>query len=241
MALVTCGDMITTALRTAGITGTGQTPIAEDFTAGLDLLSTMVAGWQRRRWLVADLVDLAITATGAASYTIGPTRPDRIESAYARLLNSAAPNRVDVALNIIPARENYNEIALKSLSTIPTAVFYDTAWPVGLLYFWPIPPAGQYELHVTFKAPLPTYAALTDLLAVPPEYLQAMLYGLAVQLAMNYGLEPKASHVAAYRVALATVRMANVQIPTLNLPSFGGHGSGGVSAGSSPAFQSGMW
>ncbi len=170
-------------------------------------------------------------------------RPDRIESAFARLLPSGGGLAVDFPLGIIESREDYNEIGLKGLSTFPSAVFYDSAFPVGLLYFWPIPAAGQFELHIATKASLPVYTYLTDLLNVPPEYIEAMLYSLAVRISMNYGQQPNPGHVAALRASLNTLRQANTQIATLDMPAgvTGRRGGSGVAASASPAFQSGGW
>ena len=44
-------------------------------------------------------------------------RPDRLESAYVRLANGG--QQVDYMLDIVQAREDYNEIALKQLQTFP--------------------------------------------------------------------------------------------------------------------------
>ncbi len=242
----TAGDLIAFALRAAGVNGVGQTPSAEDSNDGLILLRSMVAQWQRKRWLNWSLGDASIVSTGAATYTIGGVgkdftiaRPDRISSAFARFTSIPGPNFVDYQLGIIASREEYNAITLKSLSTIPLALFYESAWPDALLHFWPIPPAGQYELHISAKAAMPTFAALTDTIDMPPEYLDALIYSLAVRLAMNYGQTPAPANVMAMRAALNTIRMANAQIPMQQMPALGSHRGSGIAAGSSPSFQSG--
>ena len=248
MALTTAGDLITLALRNAGVNGVGQSPSAEDANDALVILSAMVAGWQRKRWLVWSLADTALVSTGAASYTVGPAgafvmaRPDKLEAAYARLLNSG-PTFLDAGLSIIEAREDWSRISLKSLTTFPSAVFYDSAWPTGVLHVWPIPAAGIYEIHIVTKATLPGFAALTDPLNLPPEYIEALLYSLAVRLAMNYGLQPQPAHIQAMRAALNTVRMANTEVALLGMPAgvSGGRGGSGRAASADPAFQSGGW
>lgn len=223
MAVTTCGDLITLALRTAGVNGVGQTPIAEDFQDCMFLLSSMVAGWQRKRWLVPSLTDYALTSTGAIAYTVGPAgdfpipRPDRIESAFIRLIGS--PTSIDFPIGIIEAHEDYNLIPAKTIQGIPSGVFYDSAFPVGSVYFWPVPPSGLYQLHLTVKAALPTYATVTDPLNLPPEYREALLYGLVLRIAMNYGQDPRPAHAAAYRQATNVIRMANVQVAVLGMPS----------------------
>ena len=247
-ALATAGDLITLALRTCGVNGVGQSPLAEDANDSLIYLSSMVAQWQRKRWLVFDDVDVSLVSTGAASYSIGPTgmfavaRPDRLQSAFARILPGSGGAALDLPLALIQSREDYNEIALKSLSTIPIAVFYDSAWPTGTLYFWPIPPASAYELHVTVPGGLPVYVNLTDALNLPPEYIDALIWGLAARLAIAYGMPANPAHVGAYRAALNTIRQANAQISTLDMPAGLGDGRrGSAAASASPAFQSGWW
>ena len=86
-------------------------------------MNMMLAQWQRKRWMVYSLDDVAFTPTGAASYTVGLggtvniPRPDRIEAAFVRLTNGAMP--VDYPLALLEAREDYNKIALKNLQTFP--------------------------------------------------------------------------------------------------------------------------
>lgn len=224
MALTTAGDLIAFALRAAGVNGVGQTPTAEDMNDGLVILSSLVAQWQQERWIVPDLVDTAFVSTGAQSYTVGPAgnfaiaRPARIDSAFARLLATSGGATFDYPIGQIETREEYNQIGLKSLSSVPYAVFYDSALLIGNAYFWPIPPAGQYELHIATKAALPVYTALTTPLGFAPVYQQALIWGLAIQLAMLYGQAPNPAVVGAYRVAMATIRDANTQMPALRMP-----------------------
>lgn len=245
----TTGDLITFCLRASGINGVGQTPMAEDANTALEMLRMMVAQWQRKRWLVWDEHEMVLRATGQEHYTIGAggdfntPRPDRIENAYARLLSGTSTSMlVDFPLGIIEAKENYAQIQLKSLPWFPVALWYDSGWPLGSIYFWPIPQAGLFDLHVNVKAPLPVFSTLTDDLNMPPEYLEALMWSLCVRLQMAYGLPARQDHVAAMRMALNTIRMANVQMTTLSMPAaVSGPQRSGVAASADPAFMSGMW
>jgi hypothetical protein len=235
----TTGDLIAFCLRASGINGVGQTPSAEDSNTALDLLRMLLAQWQRRRWLVPSLTDMSIVSTGAASYSIGPARPALIHAAYARILPSG-DNPIDLPLGILQSREDYSQIGLKSLSTFPAYAFLDTAWPTGLIYVWPIPPAGQFELHFVFPAPLPSYSALTDPLDLPPEYIEALVWSLCVRLQMSYGLPSRPDHVFAMHQAVNAISVANTQVPTMGMPAgLGGRGVGSLAAGSDPGFMSG--
>lgn len=97
----TVSDLVNMALRQIGIGAMGTTASAPDIADGVMHLNMMLAQWQRKRWLVPNLVDEAFLSTGASVYYIGPggavdtpVRPAQILSAYARLLNGA-PQQTD--------------------------------------------------------------------------------------------------------------------------------------------------
>jgi hypothetical protein len=117
-------------------------------------------------------------------------------------------------------------------------VFYDSAFPNGVLYFWPVPPAGQFELHISTKAALPSVTALSSDLLLPAEYAEALTYSLAVRIAMQNGISPPPGIVATMQQALSVIRMANVQIPEARVPTFSRFG-GGIAASSDPGFMGG--
>jgi hypothetical protein len=237
--IVTTGDLITFTLRASGINGVGQTPIAEDSNTGLDMLRMVIAQWQQQRWLVWSETTISLLATGADFYTIGPgadfdvpSRPTKLHAAWCRMLPGAvgAPNPVDIPLAIIEAKENWSTIGIKDLKSLPSSVFLDTSWPIGRVYFWPVPPvANHYEMFLVLSAALPTYTTLVDPLNLPPEYLEAVMWSLCVRLQMAYGLPARQDHSAAMRQAMNVVMLANTQMATLALPSFGRY-SGDVSS-----------
>ncbi len=217
-------DLITTALRDSGVIGVGQTASAEDNNDAFNKMNRMLAIWNRRRWLVFHLLDIAFTSTGANSYTIGAganyntPRVDRIESAFIRQpITGGLP--VDYPLTIIDAREDYNRIALKTLSSLPESVFLDSGYPTGTVYFYPVPPASIYEMHLTVKAQLTAFATLTQDINLPPEYEEALIYNLAVRLRPAYQMPPDPSVSALAAAALSTIKTANSQVANLQMPS----------------------
>ena len=229
---VTAQSLITQALKANGIGALGQSPNSADLADGLTWANMLLAQWQRRRWLVWHLIDVATVANGSQFYQIGPSqsfncaRPDKIEYAYARLMTGALP--VDYPLYIIDSREEYAEIGLKNLQTFPGAVFYDAAYPLGSLYFWPIPNA-QFELHVLVKEQLQSFAGLGDTFLMPPEYQEALVWSLAARLRPSYGLPPDQTITSAMQASLNVLRMANLQVPTLDMPDgLPGVGRGGA-------------
>lgn len=224
MTVETPNDLIALAFKDAGVYGVGQTPSSEDANDALDRLNGMLAQWRRRRWLVYRLLTTSKVSTGAQSYTVGTggdfniTRPDKIESAFVRLVNQAAPNQTDYPLRIIEAREDYNRIVLKQLTAFPYYLFYDSAYPLGSVFPWPVPSATIYSLHITTKDVLPQFASLAEDISLPLEYLDALRYNLAVRLRMGYGMDEKPGLAGLAKDALNVIRMANTQIPQLHMP-----------------------
>jgi hypothetical protein len=140
---------------------------------------------------------------------------------------SSAVNPIDIPLQIIEAHEDWAQITIKDLKSIPGAVFYDSAWPVGRVYFWPVPSAGQYEMHLVVKAQLPIYSSVNDALNLPPEYLDAIVNNLACRIIVASGGQISPFLLGQAKASLETIRMANSQIPLLSMPpALSGHRGG---------------
>ena len=246
----TAGDICKTALRECGAFGVGQTPQAEDISDAQARLQWMLQEWERSRWLVYHLVDLSIVSTGALSYSIGPggdidteipsgpfnnqfnsqfgngqgtsVRPARIESAFFRQLTETYPNQIDYSLTVLQSREDYNNIALKSLQTFPQYIWYNSAWPLGQIYPWPVLQPFIYELHVSIMAQLPpSFLTLSAKLSIPFEYFNAMVTNLALRLRPKYTIPtyPGDPLPGIARGALAGIRSNNAQIAKLAMPA----------------------
>lgn len=222
----TAGDILTLALFDAGIVATGQVPNAQDSNNALTRLNYMLAEWEHQRWLVWHLLDLSIVSTGAQSYSVGPggdidivRAPDRLEAAFFRQLVQSQPNQIDYPLDILQSREDYNLIALKNLRSFPMTVFYDSSFPLGRVYPWPIMQPNIYELHLSVKEVLSQIPLLNTVLTFPAEYYNAILYNMAVRLRQAYDLPEQPSAIALAKKSLNVIRGANTQIARLQMPT----------------------
>lgn len=218
-------DVINMALRVSGVLGTGQTAPAEMTNQALTSLNILLDSWAAQRWLVFRTVNLTLPATGAASYSVGPSgdfaiaqRPQALEAAFISQ-NVGTPQQIDTPIDVIAAREDYNQIALKSVVSMPWAVFYDNAMPLGQAYFWPIPTAGRYSMTLTVKAPLAEVTGLLADMGLPPEFNEALVYNLACRIRTLYQLNPDPAVVGLAKAAMNTVRRANAQIARLKMPA----------------------
>lgn len=222
--MTTVSDIITQSLKKAGVLGVGQTASAQDMNDAFQDLLDLLATWQRQRWLIWHLATYSVTSTGATSYTVttggnfNVVRPDRIESAFLRQLITTTPNYVDYPLEILESREDYNRIALKGLATFPRWIFYDAAYPTGLVYPWPIPQASTYQIFISLKQQLTQYTSFSDDLGLPPEYVAAIKWNLAVRLKESYQLPQSDALIELAILSLNVIRGANAQVARLAMP-----------------------
>lgn len=221
----TVQDLVLNALRDGGIVGEDESPEPATLNRAFKHTNWLLAQWQRKRYLVYRLVDYSFISTGAQNYKVGKgltvdlnPRPDRIESAFLRLLNTSGNLQPDLPLDVIQSREDYNRIVLKTMGTLPWRIFYDPVWPVGVLYPWPVPQATIYEVHVTFKETLARFAALADKINLPPEYEIALNWNLAKRFRAVWQLPGDSDLNGLARDGLNVIRLANVAVPTLTMP-----------------------
>lgn len=221
--MTTAVDLITLALKDIGALGIGQSISADDTADALATLNMMLGQWASERLSVYHLVDTAHQANGSVSYTIGlggdfnVARPIKINAAYARLQSSGAGSAVDYRISMIDAREDYARISLKTLNSFPEYAFYDSAFPLGNLFLYPVP-NSSYELHIVTMDTLPQFAAPAAVVNLPAPYMAAIRYNLACYLAPSYQLDPTRALVQLAMNAKRVVKRMNVQIPQLTMP-----------------------
>lgn len=221
--MTTGTDLFMMALKDIGAVGIGQAISAEDTADALATLNMMLGQWDAERLSVYHLVDTAHQANGSVSYTVGlggdfnVTRPVKINAVYARLQSSGAGSAVDYRITMIDAREDYSRISLKTLSSFPEYAFYDSAFPLGNLFLYPVP-NSSYELHIVTMETLPQLATAATVVNLPPPYMAALRYNLGIYLCPSYQLEPPPSLVRLAMNAKRVIKRMNTQIPSLTMP-----------------------
>jgi len=218
----TPSDIINLALKTANVIGVGQTPLAQDTNDAFNQLNMMMAQWQRRRYMVYELVTISLQATGAESYTIGPgqqfdiARPVKIEFAYFRM-NAGTPLPVDYPLTVLRAQEDYDRISIKNLNAFPQYLYYDTGYPVGNIFVWPLP-SNQYTIFLSVMVQLQKFNTISDQIVLPPEYLDALHWNLARRLCVVYGVPIPPELTGYAEASMSAIEEVNSQIPLLHMP-----------------------
>jgi hypothetical protein len=182
---VTRNDIIDSALRTLGVIGIGETPTTEDYTNCSQALNIMIKSWSKKGyplWVVStqtiNLVD------GTASYNLG-TRPVRIFGAYIRNTDNH-----DTQLRLISNQE-YDDLGNKTTEGTPNQIYYDNQLAAGTVYVYPVPDAtsADYTIYVEAQRMFYDMSASTDNFDFPQEWFQAIKWGLAAEIAVEYGVD----------------------------------------------------
>lgn len=215
--MTTVNDLITGALRDVGVIASGESPSADDAADSLEVFNQMIGQWQVLKMYVTGQHRVSFTATGAQTYTVGPSAtvdiqlPVSIDSAFYTL------NGIDYPVHVLTSFEDYEDITLKVLTgTIPSAVFFQRSAPTGTLYVWPQPNTGTLNLVV--RDVLDTYTDLTTDITVPAEYALAMRLSLAELLLTAYSLPPRPDIAFQAAKARKVIKRNNLNIPMMGQP-----------------------
>jgi hypothetical protein len=233
-ANTTALDIVTGALWKSGAIGQGQTPSTGELQGAQSELQHMLQQWQRKELLIYVTETFNLVSTGALFYTVGPAgdfalgtgyvRPEKIQSAYMiqpQITGAGLP--VSYPLRELPSRDDYNDIALKNLSSFPQWFYYEPQWPLGYFYPWPIAQANIYSLYITILQLLPQSFATdgSTVFNIPYEYYNAMVLNLAVRLRSTNRIPTFAgdSLTADARDAYNLLRNSDLKIPLIKMPT----------------------
>lgn len=187
----TAEQIITAALEDLGVVAEGGAPTTEQLTKGLRRLNQLLASWSVSGLLVPSLTVEELTFTAAqSSYSIG-TGAD-LNTTRPMLLHSAQYKTGDAVyfpLTILPDFKQWGDIPVKPRGGIPEEIYYNPAYPTGVIYFDTHPAVGA-TLALTSWKPLTQFADKDTEWDGPIEYVSAVEYSLAVMLSPGSGADP---------------------------------------------------
>lgn len=191
--MTTAGDLINGSLRLIGVLAEGETPSAETSQDALTAMNQMIDSWNTERLSVFSTQDQVFTwPAGELSRTMGPSgdfvgnRPVLLDDAtYYR----DPSTNVSYGIKFIN-QQQYDGIAVKTVtSTYPQVIFTNMTYPNIEMFVYPRP-TRALEWHFISVEELTKPAMLDTELTFPPGYLRAFRYGLACELAPEFGVEP---------------------------------------------------
>lgn len=224
--MATALDVITNALVEIGAYAAGEVPSGADSSHALSRLNRLIDSWNAERpTIFSQSIATYDLVASTQSRTIGPTgnyvvavRP--MEIVRANLISGSDRYPVNV-------RDSawWMEQDDRSITTLPTDLYYNPTFPNGTLYFWPIPDSSSYDIELETRSLLSTLAALATTFSMPPGYEEAITQTLAELLCPVYGKPLTAELAESARKARAVIKGANSRAPRIGTDSgLGGSG-----------------
>ncbi len=209
------GDIIRNALSILKVAGQDTTLDGGDAQAGLDFLNMMLDGWGTQNLTIYQIVRETFALTsGHNPHTWGvggdfnSVRPIEIMAATIHLSAGA----VDLPLGIV-SYDVYEAQRIKQLVVnFPQYVYIDNGFPLSNCWFWPVPNGASVNFQ-SYKA-LSQFISINDVISLPPGYLRAMSYNLAIELASVYNIDPPMLAVRIAEQSLRDLKRMNFK-PTL--------------------------
>lgn len=189
---LTRNQFIEAALRTLGVLAVDQTPSSTEYTNANVKLNALVGELRAKGLRVWQRTNYTMSLTnGVSSYTIGSGQT--LNTAYPLHLLQAV--RIDsnqstrIPVEII-ADYDFNLLPSNS-SGVPIQVRYQPRINTGVIKVWPTPDtyaASYVTIDLTYLRPIEYFSTSTDTADFPEEWVSAIIYGLAVRLAPEYGI-----------------------------------------------------
>lgn len=179
-------DFITRGMKALGSLGRTEVPSAQDFTDGLYCYNQLLESWSTEGLMSYATLQRSFSLTAnTQSYTIGSggvinvDRPIDITQAFVRDSNGQ-----DHPLTIV-SREVWNNIGLKTnTSEYPHTLFYDSTYPLGVIYVFPVPTAARTVFYDSVLNQV-TASTGTVSISMPPGYERTFVSNLALELMAN--------------------------------------------------------
>ena len=214
---VTRDQIITLALRKLGVLEIGATPDTETIanaSMSLNLLIKMMSTDGLKLWKISELI-IPITAN-QTSYILGgststlmydslnPTvaitdKPLKVIQGFYRNLQNSPP--IDVPVMMI-SKQEYNILGSKKSTGVANTLFYDPRKLNGVLYVYLTPNTysqTNLQLHLIAQMPLDDLNSALEVPDFPNEWMNCLVWNLADQMSMEYGVPMNARQEIALR------------------------------------------
>jgi len=222
---VSATGLIKRALRLLGVIASGEELAAHELADGAEALNHMLDSWNTERLTIYALVRNTMTLTAnQQSHTVGPAanldipRPQSIEQGTA-FITSGTLGTSERELEIYNQHQ-WAAIPDKTTASIPSRLYYETAFPLGVVWLDPKPDAA-YSL-VLYTEQMLAQAFLDSVnsdVALPPGYTEAIVHNLAVRLAPEFGKAAPAEVIEGAVTGKANLKRANQKPVYLGMDS----------------------
>ncbi len=212
--MATALDIVVRAYKALTVVSVSSatSPTTEQRNDGLVAFQSLLDSWDTENLTLSRVRENILNLqVGVSSYTVGiggtinVARPMQIIQAY---IQDGGGNNYPLTIR---TRDQWNMIGNRSAiitSQIPTDIFYDPVYPLGVLSVFPYP-LTSYQIFFDSYEAISTVSTLTQTVAFPPGYERAFVFNLAVEIAAQTGipLPQSGTNVA----ELASISKANIK------------------------------
>ena len=196
---ITRDQIILTALRKIGAVEPGDTSATIDaniVTNCAQALNLMVKQWMTEGIKLWTVTEYTLTMVASQTeYIIGPSGPDLVADKPLRLIQGVIRNisttpYIDTPLQIL-SKQEYMTLGSKFSTGIANSVYLNpgtTSTSVKLFLTPDTSTATNYRKILTCQRPINDISASSSVPDFPNEWMQALVWGLADQLSLEFGL-----------------------------------------------------
>lgn len=231
--MATPRDMINRALRGLGYLSITKLASGAEETAAFQCLTELMQSLNQQHLWLYDSTRYAHTINandgdyswGTAGDITSVPRPDKLQGAS--YLIGTGTGQLEKPIHVIQTMVEWQNYPLKNLtSTYPSAVFYDPQFPLGLLYFRPIP-TGTLSSLLYVWTKIAAFASISTTISLPDGYARALRLLLQCELGPEFNMPVTQEMRDAAAEALGWLKSANMQPRPIgcDVAALGGSGS----------------
>lgn len=210
-------EVIQQALQLIGAVSFGESIEAPVSQSSLMQLNSMLRKWSNNYVNYKAYDYTFTTSANTPVITMGSANNGEFPGpAYGDILERPASiEQVDVIMGTLtfPVRiksyPEYTRLPIKNVVSIPATAYFKEGMPFDELWFFPQVPSG-YSIRIVGKSYLPQYTNISNSIVLPPEYVEAIIYNLALHLAPMFGQNPATGIIQMANSALKHIKQRNV-------------------------------
>lgn len=216
---VTRDEIITIALRKLGVLEIGSSPDAatiSNASMSLNLLIKQFSTDGLKLWKISEIIvpltnnQTSYTLGGASSTlmydSLNPTvaitdKPLKVIQGFYR--NKQVTPYIDIPVMVL-SKQEYNVLGSKFSTGTANTIFYDPRKLNGVLYVYLTPDLNaqtNLELHIVAQMPLDDLTSALGVPDFPNEWMNCLMWNLADQLSLEYGVPMNARQEIANRAS----------------------------------------
>jgi len=224
---ITRDQIISLALRKLGVLEIGDTPDANSVANAAMSLNLLIKQFNTdglKLWKVSELI-VPLTS-GQTSYTLGgsgsslmydalaPTvaitdKPLKVIQGFYR--NTTSTPVIDTPVLLV-SKQEYNILGSKFSTGTANTIFYDARKLNGILYVYLTPDSysqTNLQMHLIAQMPINDISLATEVPDFPNEWMNCLVWNLADQLSLEYGVPMNARQEIQQRATLYKTQMSD--------------------------------